>query len=88
MSSLQARNLVNGEWQGALSSRSGVSINPATAEVIGSFADSAAEDGQAAISAARRAFDRPDWAQNPRLRQMVMLRWAARERQGSRTVAW
>jgi acyl-CoA reductase-like NAD-dependent aldehyde dehydrogenase len=33
-------------------------------------------DADAAIAAARRAFDRPEWAQNPRLRQIVMLRWA------------
>jgi betaine-aldehyde dehydrogenase len=87
MNSLQVKNLINGQWQSAQSGHTSGSINPATGEVIGSFADSALEDGEAAISAARRAFDRPEWAQNPRLRQMVMLRWADRLEQRSDELA-
>lgn len=87
MTSLQAKNLVNGQWQDAQAGRTGICINPATGEAIGSFADSALEDAEAAISAARRAFNQPVWAQNPRLRQMVMLRWADRLEQRSEELA-
>ena len=71
-------NLINGEWMPAASGNVHASINPASGEVIGSFAAGAQADAKAAISAARAAFERPDWAQTPRLRQLVMLKWADR----------
>lgn len=73
---LQALNLIDGHWQPAASARVANSIDPATQEVIGTFSASDAIDADAAIAAARAAFERPAWSQNPRLRQMVMLRWA------------
>lgn len=71
-----ALNLIDGAWQGAISGETGVSINPADGSALGTYAASGTADAVAAIDAARRAFERPDWAQAPRLRQMVMLRWA------------
>jgi betaine-aldehyde dehydrogenase len=53
------------------------SLDPATGERIGRFADGDAAAAQAAIGAARTAFDRGDWAAAPRLRQKVLLHWAA-----------
>lgn len=52
------------------------SLNPATGEVVGRFPSGGRAEAQAAIAAARRAFDTGRWAQDPRSRQMVMLRWA------------
>lgn len=75
---MQARNLINGAWSSAASGRLANSINPANGEVIGSFSDSCAEDAGIAINAAKAMFQRPEWAQNPRLRQMAMLKWADR----------
>ena len=75
---LQALNLIDNEWQPAQSGQFADSLSPADGRVIGRFAASDGVDAQAAIAAARRAFDRPDWAQSPRLRQMVMLKWADR----------
>lgn len=52
------------------------SINPANGQVVGYIADGGRAVAEAAIAAARRAFDRTLWAQSPRERQMAMLRWA------------
>ncbi|HEY0330000.1 MAG TPA: aldehyde dehydrogenase family protein [Rhodopseudomonas sp.] len=78
MTSLHANNLIDGAWQPAETGANAPSIDPATGGGIGGFAASGRAEAEAAVAAARRAFERPDWAQNPRLRQMVMLRWADR----------
>jgi acyl-CoA reductase-like NAD-dependent aldehyde dehydrogenase len=52
------------------------SVNPATGALVGHFADGGRAEAQAAIAAARRAFDKTLWPQSPRERQMVLLRWA------------
>jgi acyl-CoA reductase-like NAD-dependent aldehyde dehydrogenase len=84
---MNVRNLINGEWCPSVSGKVETSINPANGQQIGSFADSAAADARAAIDAAREAFERPNWAQNPRLRQMVMLKWADRLEQRAEELA-
>jgi len=43
-------------------------VNPATEEVLGVAADGTAEDMDAAIAAARRAFDETGWSQDPAFR--------------------
>ncbi len=56
---------------GELSSGSGgtfPTVNPATEEVLGTAADATADDMDAAIAAARRAFDESDWSRNTELR--------------------
>jgi betaine-aldehyde dehydrogenase len=76
MSSIFALNLVDGVWQPAQSGRTAASIDPSNGSCMGSYAASGQLDAEAAVEAARRAFNRPEWAQNARLRQLVMLRWA------------
>jgi betaine-aldehyde dehydrogenase len=76
MTSISALNLIDGEWQPGQSGRMAPSIDPSNGSVLGGYAASGRIDAEAAVAAARRAFDRPEWAQNARLRQMVMLRWA------------
>ncbi len=44
------------------------SINPATGEVLGHAPDATVADAEAAIAAARRAFDTTDWSTNTELR--------------------
>lgn len=78
MNDLQPLNLIHGEWQPAQSGSWGTRCNPADGAELGRYAASGRADADAAIAAARRAFDQPGWAQSPRLRQMVMLRWADR----------
>ncbi|RDE07871.1 aldehyde dehydrogenase family protein [Pelagibacterium lacus] len=52
------------------------SLDPANGERVGRFSAGGLAEAEAAIAAARRAFARPHWAQNPRLRQQVLLGWA------------
>lgn len=73
---LEAKQLIAGAWREAEAGARGNSTNPADGSAIGHYAAGGRADAQAAIAAARRAFDRPDWAQAPRLRQQVMLQWA------------
>ena len=44
------------------------SINPATGEVLGHAPDATVADAEAAVAAARRAFDETDWSTNTELR--------------------
>lgn len=44
------------------------SVNPATGDVLGHAPDAGAEEAQAAIAAARRAFDTTDWSTDVELR--------------------
>lgn len=60
----------------ALSGRTGQRRNPSGGALLGTFPDSGAADAQAAVAAARHAFGQAAWSQNPRLRQMALLRWA------------
>ncbi|MDI4232611.1 aldehyde dehydrogenase family protein [Bradyrhizobium sp. Arg237L] len=82
--SFHALNLIDGVWQPASSGETMPSIDPSNQAVIGRVEAGGKQDAEAAVSAARRAFGRADWSQNPRLRQLVMLRWADRmERRGA-----
>jgi acyl-CoA reductase-like NAD-dependent aldehyde dehydrogenase len=87
MKTFHAQNLINGDWRPAAGGALADSINPANQDIVGSFAASGTEDARAAIRAAAEAFERPDWAQSPRLRQMVMLKWADRLEQRAEELA-
>lgn len=72
---------IDGEW-GPGAGAWMESLDPANGEPVGRFSAGGLAEAEAAIAAARRAFLRPQWAQNPRLRQQVLLGWAdALERQ-------
>ncbi len=58
----EERLLIDGELRPAVSGRVFETVNPATGEVLGVVADGDATDMDAAISAARRAFDTTDWS--------------------------
>ena len=47
-------------------------VNPATEEVIGSAADGTKDDADAALAAARRAFDETGWAEDHELRSRCL----------------
>src|SRR6266851_1402425 len=68
--------LIGGEWVPARSGQTFESVNPSTGEVIAELAAGDAEDIDAAVSAARAAFEGP-WSKfTPVQRQNVMLRLA------------
>ncbi|MGF6413471.1 aldehyde dehydrogenase family protein [Paraburkholderia sp. MM5482-R1] len=62
---MNASRRIAGEWTGTPTFDS---IDPATGEAIGEFADGGADEADAAIAAARHVFDRTTWAQDARLR--------------------
>ena len=62
MSAPRAQLLVDGKLRDAAGGRSFDIVNPATAEVIGAAPAASAADVDAAITAARRAFDETSWA--------------------------
>ena len=60
----EARLLIDGELRAAAGGATFETANPATEEVLGVVADAGPEDLDAAIAAARRAFDTTDWSTN------------------------
>src|SRR5262249_5342328 len=68
----EIRMLIGGKLVEAVSGKRFPNVNPATEEVLGEVADASASDMQAAIAAARRAFDDGDWATNRKLRQRCL----------------
>ena len=62
------RQLIDGKLVAASNQTSYPILNPATGAEIGHAPDSTQEDVDAAIGAARRAFDESDWAQDVSLR--------------------
>ncbi|MGD9960798.1 aldehyde dehydrogenase family protein [Nocardioides sp.] len=70
------RLLIGGEWVAASSGRTFDSINPSTGKVIGEIADAEVADVDAAVAAARRAFEGP-WSRfTPQDRQNILLKLA------------
>ncbi|MFP1684021.1 aldehyde dehydrogenase family protein [Alloalcanivorax sp. C16-1] len=72
---MQVRHHINGDWidgDGWVDS-----LDPATGERLGAFAEGGEAQARAAVEAAAAAFANPLWSQNPRLRQQVLLAWAA-----------
>ncbi|MBX3283843.1 MAG: aldehyde dehydrogenase [Actinobacteria bacterium] len=58
------RNLIDGDLRPSSSGATFATLNPATEEVLGQAADATSEDLDAAIAAARRAFDETDWSRD------------------------
>ncbi|MFF7334983.1 aldehyde dehydrogenase family protein [Streptomyces sp. NPDC008150] len=65
-----AQHWIDGEWVGSARTRD--SVNPATGEVIGTYADADAEVGQRAVDAAHRAFKDGDWRLDPMVRATAL----------------
>jgi aldehyde dehydrogenase (NAD+) len=64
----EPRLLIGGTLRGTSDAATFPIINPATGQVIGRAPDATAADADAAVEAARRAFDDTDWAADPRFR--------------------
>ncbi len=68
----ETRNLIDGKLVHASNGNTFENINPATEEVLGVCADATKDDMEAAIAAARRAFDESDWSQDPAQRKRCL----------------
>jgi len=73
----ETRMLIDGKLVEASSGEQYPNIDPATEEILGYTADGGPDDIEAAISAARRAFDETDWATNPALRRRCLEQLSA-----------
>jgi betaine-aldehyde dehydrogenase len=71
-----ARHWIDGAWVG--SDRVSSSTNPSDGEILGRFADGGAHEAQAAIAAARRAFDTGTWASDRNGRAAALYELARR----------
>ncbi|HET8711604.1 MAG TPA: aldehyde dehydrogenase family protein, partial [Spongiibacteraceae bacterium] len=70
-----ARLYINGEMRDASNGKTFDNISPWTGQVVGQVADATADDINAAIVAARRAFDETDWPTNRELRFDLMKKY-------------
>src|SRR5260221_89470 len=72
MTTFEGKNYIGGQWRPAASNRTFEQRNPAKlADVTGTFAESGAEDADAAIAAAKAAF--PEWrALSPQARKRLL----------------
>ena len=68
----ESRLLIDGTLTDARSGKTFPNINPATGRSAGEVADGGVEDMDAAIAAARRAFDETDWSTNRAFRKTVL----------------
>ncbi|ASW01288.1 aldehyde dehydrogenase [Paraburkholderia aromaticivorans] len=76
--SIEGRAFIDGEYRDAEGGRTFDCLSPIDGKLLAKVADSGAADVDAAVSAARRAFDSGVWSGlNPRQRKAVLLRWAA-----------
>ena len=73
----ETRMLIDGQLVAARSGDEFDNLSPATGMVLGATAAAGPEDMDAAIGAARRAFDDTDWSTNRALRQRALLQLQA-----------
>ena len=69
----EPRLLIDGKLAESRSGRTFENVNPASEEVIGVCADGTREDMDAAIAAARRAFDESGWSTDADFRRRCLL---------------
>jgi gamma-glutamyl-gamma-aminobutyraldehyde dehydrogenase len=75
---IEGRAFIDGEYRTAESGRTFDSMSPIDGKVLAQVADCGEADVNAAVSAARRAFEAGVWSRlNPRQRKAKLLKWAA-----------
>src|SRR5689334_13411819 len=71
----EAKLYIDGVMRGATGGRTYDNIGPWTGQVVGKAADGTAEDVDAAITAARRAFDETDWSTRHAYRLQLVTKY-------------
>src|SRR5258708_10496023 len=75
---IEGRAFIDGEYRSAENGRTFDCVSPIDGKVLMKIADCGEADVNAAVSAARRAFDAGVWSGlNPRQRKAKLLKWAA-----------
>jgi 4-(gamma-glutamylamino)butanal dehydrogenase len=76
--SIEGRAFIDGEYRDAASGCAFDCLSPIDGKLLAKVADCGTADVDAAVAAARRAFDSGVWSGlNPRQRKAILLRWAA-----------
>lgn len=70
---MEARMLIGGKLAESSNGTTFPNENPATEEILGETPDASLQDLDAAIAAARRAFDETDWATNHAVRRRCLV---------------
>jgi len=78
MKDATALHWISSDWVGSADSAEAETTNPAIGVPVQRFAAGGRPEAEAAIAAARQAFDRGEWAESPRLRAAVLLAFADR----------
>ncbi|MDR1193038.1 MAG: aldehyde dehydrogenase family protein [Peptococcaceae bacterium] len=81
------RNYINGEWSDAANGAIMEARCPSDGQVVSIAPKSSAADVDRAARAARAAFERADWAYNPRSRSNALYAWAQKLRERGEDVA-
>ncbi len=68
------RLYVDDKWVESQDGKLATSLNPANSKVLGQFQEAGAKDVDAAVLAARRAFEQPGWRKLPRRQRAQLLR--------------
>jgi acyl-CoA reductase-like NAD-dependent aldehyde dehydrogenase len=84
---MSGQHWIAGEWQSSADLAMGESYDPSNGALIGRFAAGGLKEARQAVGSARDTFDNSAWAQSPRLRQDVLLEWAARMEAGKPALA-
>ena len=71
----EAKLYIDGVIRRATADKTYDNIGPWTGDVVGKAADASREDVDAAIAAARRAFDRTNWSTNHQFRFELMKKY-------------
>jgi acyl-CoA reductase-like NAD-dependent aldehyde dehydrogenase len=88
LASTPKRLLIGGQWVGALSGKTFATINPATEETLARVAEADSADIDAAVVAARRAFEAPTWTGiSPHARARLLLKIADAVEQNTEELA-
>ncbi len=64
---------INGEWVESTSGKTRDSLNPANGEILATVTDGSAADVDAAVAAARAAFDQGPWGSTPAQQRAALL---------------
>lgn len=81
------QNYIGGKWGTSETGEWTEQINPATGEIVSKVQKSSSKDASEAAQIATEAFQKQDWAFNPRKRSAALFKWAAKMRENREELA-
>lgn len=87
MHEIERSQWIDGEWLIPAVPEWFESVDPATGKILGRIAGAGLAEVEAAITAAKRAFHREDWAHRPIVRETALLEFASRLEDNAERIA-